>query len=32
MAFLGKCSIRTKIVVNDKIIEQVKHFNYLGCV
>lgn len=31
MAFRGKYPIRTKIIIDDKVIEQVKHFNYLGC-
>ena len=31
MGFQGKEHIRTKIVMNGKIIEQVKDFNYLGC-
>jgi hypothetical protein len=31
MAFLGKYQIRSKIVIKDDIIEQVRHFNYLGC-
>lgn len=30
MAFLGK-DIRTKIVVDNNIIEQLSYFNYLGC-
>lgn len=30
MAFQGPEPIRTKIVVNNKPVEQVKHFNYLG--
>lgn len=31
MAFCGKSPVRTKIVVDNKIIEQVSSFNYLGC-
>ena len=31
MAFSGKYPVRTKIVVNDIVLEQVKHFKYLGC-
>lgn len=31
MAFLGSHPIRAKIVINDKIIEQVNTFKYLGC-
>ena len=31
MAFLGKDPVRSKIVLNDKPIEQVSHFRYLGC-
>ena len=31
MGFQGKEHIRTKIVMNGKIIEQVRDFNYLGC-
>jgi hypothetical protein len=30
MAFKGKHPIRTKIVINDTILEQVNHFKYLG--
>jgi hypothetical protein len=30
MAFKGRDSIRSKIVINNKIIEQVNSFNYLG--
>ena len=30
MAFKGRDSVRTKIVIDNKIIEQVKMFNYLG--
>jgi len=30
MAFIGRDSIRTKIVIDNKIIEQVNVFNYLG--
>jgi hypothetical protein len=32
MAFLGKYQITSKIVIKDDIIEQVRHFIYLGCV
>jgi hypothetical protein len=31
MAFRGRDPIRSKIVINNKIIEQKKTFNYLGC-
>ena len=31
MGFQGKENMRTKIVINRKIIEQVRDFNYLGC-
>ena len=31
MGFQGKEHMRTKIVMNGKIIEQVRDFNYLGC-
>ena len=30
MAFKGRDRVRTKIVINNKIIEQVNLFNYLG--
>jgi len=30
MAFKGRDPIRTKIVIDNKIIEQVNSFNYLG--
>jgi hypothetical protein len=30
MAFKGRDPVRTKIVIDNKIIEQVKSFNYLG--
>jgi hypothetical protein len=30
MAFKGQGPVRTKIVIDNKIIEQVKPFNYLG--
>jgi len=30
MAFRGREPVRTKIVINNKIIEQVNSFNYLG--
>ena len=30
MAFKGRDPVRTKIVIDNKIIEQVKMFNYLG--
>ena len=30
MAFKGRDPVRTKIVINNKIIEQVNLFNYLG--
>jgi hypothetical protein len=32
MAFKGKYPVRYKIMINNKITEQVKNFNYLGCV
>jgi hypothetical protein len=32
MAFRGREAIRSKIVINNKIIEQVNTFNYLGCL
>ena len=31
MDFQGKEHMRTKIVMNGKITEQVRDFNYLGC-
>ena len=31
MGFQGKEHMKTKIVINGKIIEQVRDFNYLGC-
>jgi hypothetical protein len=31
MAFKGKYPVRSKIMINNKTIEQVKNFNYLGC-
>lgn len=31
MAFKGKDPVRSKIVVNNEILEQVSHFTYLGC-
>jgi len=30
MAFKGRDPVRTKIVINNKIIEQINMFNYLG--
>ena len=30
MAFRGRDPVRTKIAIDDKIIEQVNSFNYLG--
>ena len=30
MAFKGRDPVRTKILIDNKIIEQVKMFNYLG--
>ena len=30
MAFKGRDPVRTKIVIDNKIIEQVNSFNYLG--
>ena len=32
MAFRGRDPVRTKIVIDNKIIEQVNSFNYLGIV
>ena len=32
MAFGGKFPIRTKIVIDNKLIQQVSHFNYLGYI
>ena len=32
MAFKGRGSMRTKIVIDNKIIEQINLFNYLGNV
>jgi hypothetical protein len=32
MAFRGRDPIRSKIVINNKIVEQVNKFNYLGCL
>ena len=32
MSFKGRGPVRTKIVIDNKIIEQVKLFNYLGNV
>ena len=32
MAFRGKEPIRTKIIINDRILEQASQFNYLGIV
>ena len=31
MAFRGKHPIRSKIIINNQAIEQVSHFNFLGC-
>jgi hypothetical protein len=31
MAFLGKDPVRSKICINNKTLEQVNTFNYLGC-
>jgi hypothetical protein len=31
MAFKGKYPVGSKIMINNKIIEQVKNFNYFGC-
>ena len=31
MAFKGKETVRTKIVINSKIIEKEQHFTYLRC-
>jgi len=32
MAFKGRDLVRTKIVIDNKIIEQVNLFNYLGII
>jgi hypothetical protein len=32
MAFRGRDPIRSKVVINNKIIEQVNTFYYLGCL
>jgi hypothetical protein len=32
MAFQGRDPIRSKIVINNKIIKEVNSFNYLGCL
>jgi hypothetical protein len=31
MPFKGKYPVRTKIVIDDKTLEQFNHFKYLGC-
>ena len=31
MPFQGKYPIRTKIVMNNQMLDQVSHFNYPGC-
>ena len=31
MAFKGKNPVRSKMLVNGKILEQASHFSYLGC-
>ena len=31
MDFLGENSVRTKIIIDNSVLEQVSHFNYLGC-
>ena len=31
MAFKGSVPIRSKIVLDDQVLEQISHFNYLGC-
>jgi predicted DNA-binding protein (UPF0278 family) len=31
MAFTGKHTVRSKIIIYDTLIEQVNHFNYVGC-
>jgi hypothetical protein len=31
MAFKGKQLVRSKIEIDESILEQVKQFNYLGC-
>jgi hypothetical protein len=31
MAFRGKEPVRSKIYINNKVLEQVHAFNYLGC-
>jgi hypothetical protein len=30
MAFKGRDPVRTKVVIDDKVMEQVNMFNYLG--
>jgi hypothetical protein len=32
MAFSGKDHVRSKICINNKTLEQVNTFNYLGCI
>jgi len=31
MAFLGQDTVRCKIAVNNKCLQQVKNFKFLGC-
>ena len=31
LGFAGTDHLRTKIIINDKILEQVSQFTYLGC-
>lgn len=31
MAFLGANPVRLRIVMDDKLLERVSHFSYLGC-
>ena len=31
MAFLGQDTIRNQIIINNKCLEQVPHYDYLGC-
>jgi hypothetical protein len=32
MVFSGKDPVRSKIYINNKKLEQIKTFNYLGCI
>jgi hypothetical protein len=31
MAFTGKNTVRSKVMINEQILEQVIHLKYLGC-